>query len=117
MVYLPQTTASQVSVSSQTRAQVTSQSWTAHRVEAEVDCAETSLIVFSQSWYPAWKATLDGQPVSILRANHAFQAIQSPAGRHVIKLVYEDRAFYLGAFISAAALLGCLVGWRRSAVQ
>ncbi len=112
-VYLPAAAANQVTVSVQTKAQVISQKWSAHRIEAEVECAEPSLIVLSQTWYPAWKATLDGQPVPIYRANHAFQAIQSPAGHHVLKLVYEDRAFYLGALISGVALLGCIAGWRR----
>ena len=45
----------------------------------------------------------------LLRANHAFQAIQVPAGRHKIHLAYEDRAFEIGAAVSIVAWLGCLI--------
>ena len=40
----------------------------------------------------------------MLRANHAFQAVEIPRGRHTIRLEYEDRMFRVGAIISVAAL-------------
>ena len=54
------------------------------------------------------------QPIPLLRANHAFQAIEVPAGRHEVRLVYEDRLFYYGARISllTAALWAAL--WLRA---
>src|SRR5258705_3996707 len=33
-------------------------------------------------------------------ANYAFQAVEIPAGRHRLLLVYRDRAFFAGAIIS-----------------
>jgi uncharacterized membrane protein YfhO len=51
---------------------------------------------------------VDGQPATLLRANHAFQAVQVPAGRHHVRLAYEDRMFHIGAAVSAAGWLGCL---------
>jgi len=47
-------------------------------------------------------------------ANYAFQAVEVPAGRHQVSVIYEDRSFRLGAVISGACLLGCgvLVFWR-----
>jgi len=32
-----------------------------------------------------------------------------PAGRHVVKLLYKDRAFGYGKIVSALTLTGCLV--------
>jgi uncharacterized membrane protein YfhO len=67
--------------------------------------------VLSQTFYLAWRATVDEQPVPIIRANYAFQAVEVPAGHHVVKLVYRDARFRLGAVISLATLAGCLLAW------
>jgi len=45
------------------------------------------------------------------RANYAFQAVEVPAGRHEVLLVYRDEAFQAGAAVSLCALLLCLAGW------
>jgi len=55
---------------------------------------------------------MDGRPTSLLRDNYAFQAVQVPGGKHHVRLVYQDRAFCLGAIISGLALLTCAAGWR-----
>jgi uncharacterized membrane protein YfhO len=70
------------------------------RADIEVESAEPALVVVAQTYYHDWRAYVDGRPALLLRANHAFQAIQIPAGRHSIRLAYEDRAFQLGAVIS-----------------
>jgi uncharacterized membrane protein YfhO len=66
------------------------------------------LLVIAQSYYHCWKATVDGNAAELLRANHAYQAVEVPPGRHVVRLVYQDRLFWLGLAISFAAL-GCSV--------
>ena len=68
-----------------------------------------SLVVLSQTWYHNWRACVDGHETPLLRANHAFLAVQVPAGRHQIRLAYEDRAFETGATVSIVAWLGCLI--------
>lgn len=78
---------------------------TAHRVDLAT--SGQGLLVLSQSYYHAWKAYVDGRRVPLLRANHAFQAVEVPDGEHHLKVVYEDRAFLFGAGISGLALLGC----------
>jgi uncharacterized membrane protein YfhO len=54
---------------------------------------------------------VDGQPAKLLRANYAFQAVAVPAGRHQLRLDYQDRQFYIGAAISLAAILACALAW------
>jgi len=98
-----------VSVTNRTRATVRATKWTAHSVEAEVESTAPSLVVICQSHYPGWQAEVDGQLVRLLRANHAFQAIEVPAGRHQVRIVYSDHPFLAGAGISLATLVGC--GW------
>jgi uncharacterized membrane protein YfhO len=63
---------------------------------------------------------VDDQPVRLLRANHAFQALQVPAGQHHVTLVYVDRMFHYGALVSLLAsaiwLARCLRGRKRPTV-
>ena len=111
VVFLPPELKGAVSVTHETSARVLAQHFEAQRVEVEVEAAEPSLVVLSQTYYHPWQAMVDGQPSKLLRANYAFQAVQVPAGRHRVELVYRDRALRLGALFSGLALLLCLGGW------
>jgi membrane protein YfhO len=76
-------------------------------------------LVLARSWYPGWRARLDGAEVPLLRANYAFQAVHVPTGAHEVELAYEPRLFQIGLWVSAAsAVLGFCVLWRlRSAAS
>jgi hypothetical protein len=114
VVFLPPEAKPLILVTNQTQAQVRVVRFTAHCIELEVEASARSLVVVSQAFYPAWRASVDGRETPILRANHAFQALQVPAGRSHVKLVYRDRWFQTGAVVSLTTLLGCAVmGWRR----
>jgi uncharacterized membrane protein YfhO len=67
------------------------------------------MVVVAQAYYHPWHAYVDGKRAPLWRANHAFQALEVPAGKHQIRLVYEDRSFIYGCIISLGCLLGC--GW------
>jgi len=70
-------------------------------------------VVAAQTFYPCWTGYVDGQPTRLWRANHAFQALQVPAGQHQVQLVYRDRNFLAGVTISWITLFGCLAGLVR----
>ena len=111
MVCLPKESRPSVTVTNQTRARIISSHFANLTAEVDVDAAEASLLVISQTFYHGWRAYVDGNPSSLLRANYAFQALQVPAGRHQVHLAYRDHAFYAGAVASALGLLACLIGW------
>jgi hypothetical protein len=110
IVFLPPEAESFVTVSNQTDAKIFNPKFGVQTVDAEVEASEPSLVVVAQTYYHNWHAEIDGQPAPLLRANVAFQAVQVPAGTHKIHLAYVDRAFQIGAAISIAAWLGCLIG-------
>jgi len=99
-----------VTVSSPTKATVRAQRWEAQRIELDVEASKPSLVVIAQAFYHNWQAYVDGQRVPLWRANHAFQAVEVPSGRHEIQLRYEDWGFYAGAIVSGSALAGCSLG-------
>lgn len=79
-----------------------------HEIRAQTQSSTNSLVVIAQTHYPAWKAYVDGKPAPLLRANHAFQAIEVPAGEHNIRLAYEDTKFRNGLIVSSVTLIAWL---------
>lgn len=114
IVYLPEAARDFISVTGATHLDIITNHISAQRLEAEVDAAQSGLLVIAQSFYPAWEATVDGRPVALWRANHAFQALEVPSGRHTVRIVYHDWNFKAGAGLSLATLLGCGLYWMRS---
>jgi hypothetical protein len=110
-VYLPLSARNLVTVTNGSEAKISSAQFGAQQAQLAVEAPAPALVVIAQSFYHDWHAYVDGKPVPILLANHAFQALQVPAGRHTITLCYEDWMFRLGAAISALTLLGCVTGW------
>ncbi|HXE41508.1 MAG TPA: YfhO family protein, partial [Candidatus Baltobacteraceae bacterium] len=109
IVFLLEETKSFVTVSKQTSARILNSNFKTQSVDIEAEADEPSLVVVAQTYYHNWRAFVDGNPTPLLQANHAFQAVQIPAGRHRIKLIYCDRAFEIGAVISMATLCGCII--------
>ncbi|MCC7354710.1 MAG: YfhO family protein, partial [Anaerolineae bacterium] len=79
-------------------------------MELDVRAATPGYLVLSEVYYPGWRATLDGRPARILRANYAFRAVEiSEAGTHRVRLWYAPASFQIGAALSLVTLL-LLVG-------
>ncbi len=74
------------------------------RVEIDTEAPGRRLLVLSDTWFPGWRATVDGAPASIARANVAFRAVTVPAGRHRVVFEYAPASVRVGAAISLAAL-------------
>ncbi len=78
------------------------------RVRIEAELSAPGYVVLVDAYDPGWKATLDGTPVPLLRANLAFRAVQAPAGRHVIQFLYRPVWLVRGLSISLIAAIGLL---------
>ncbi len=81
------------------------------KIEIECDARQPCVVTIAQAAYPAWRARIDGRPARIWTANHAFQAVVVPGGRHTVVIAYEDEWFTRGVWIGGAslALSGALV--------
>ena len=109
IVFLPPDEKPFVTVTNQTTATVLGSKFGNHTVDVEVQAAQPSLVVVAQTYYHNWRALVDNQPTRLLRANHAFQAVEVPAGKHQIHFYYHDSMFETGAAVSILAWLGCLI--------
>jgi hypothetical protein len=61
----------------------------------------------SDTWYPGWRAYVDGKRTEIFRANLAFRAVFLPKGNHRVEFVYVPLSFYGGLGITVFGLLLC----------
>ncbi len=60
-------------------------------------------VVFSEIWYgpdKGWKASIDGKPAKIIRANYLLRAMRIPPGEHTIEMVFQPEAYYKGIVVS-----------------
>jgi hypothetical protein len=60
-------------------------------------------MVVADSWHPFWKATIDGQPARVVKANWIFKGARLPAGRHSVRFYFDTTPYYVGIYVSAAA--------------
>jgi len=87
------------------------------RVVVETDARGPALLVLTDSWFPGWRATLDGRGTPIERVDYLIRGVRVPAGAHRVELRYEPASWRAGWIVSLVALLAILgaaaVGIRR----
>ena len=77
-------------------------------IRLEVEAVGDGVLVLTDTYYPGWRAWVDGAEQNILRTNYSFRGIMLSAGHHTIDLMYEPKSFELGlsiAGITSAALV------------
>ncbi len=84
-----------------------------NELHLRVKAKENALLVLSDTYYPGWKAFVDGEEVKIYRANYNFRAIPLKPGGHEIKFVYNPISFKIGMLMSLFTLVGVVVYFVR----
>ena len=74
-------------------------------IQASVN--DSGILVLVDSYYPGWKAYVDGREARILKANHFFRAVVLAEGEHVVEFRYEPLSFKIGLAVSLTTL--CVV--------
>ncbi len=78
-------------------------------VEIHTRTADQTLLILSDSAYPGWTATLDGQPTPIYTTNYLFRGVALPPGEHTVNFRYQPLSWQRGLWISGLSLLSCLL--------
>lgn len=82
----------------QARARITQ--YRNQRVTIHASLNAPGVLVLADSYYPGWRAYVDGDEKEILRANLFFRGVFLPAGEHVVEFCYQPRSFTIGLIIS-----------------
>lgn len=86
---------------------VTFDSYDDNNLSLTVQTDLPSFLVLTDTYYPGWKATIDGESTTIYPTDLAFRGIFVPEGEHTIEFSYEPGTFKTGvaiAILSALAL-------------
>ena len=72
--------------------------------------SQDRLAVFSEIYYPnGWHATVDGEPLELIRANWTLRAALLPAGSHEVVMTFLPDSYRIGATVSRVASLTLLL--------
>jgi hypothetical protein len=74
-------------------------------LELEVEAGGRAFLATSETYFPGWRAWIDGRETDLVMTNAAFRGLAVPAGRHRVRMRFEPRVLWYGAAISAVALL------------
>ena len=81
-------------------------SYAPNELHYRYSAASDRLAVFSEIYYPdGWHATVDGQPVDLVRADWTLRAALLPAGEHELVMTFLPESYRVGAMVSAIASL------------
>jgi len=72
------------------------------------DTNQDAFLYVSDTYYPGWRAYVDGKETRIYRANLAFRAVQVPKGRHTVVFRYVPTSFYVGLCLTFLGILLCI---------
>jgi hypothetical protein len=85
------------------------------KVQLDCEAHGDGFLFLSDTYYPGWKAYVDGKDSPIYRANLAFRAVRIPKGHHAVAFVYKPISFYAGLLLTVLGILALLgiVLWDR----
>jgi len=78
------------------------------RLRIRVSTAGPAYLVVTETWFPGWRASVDGRKAPVLRANHAFRAVWVPGGDHEVEFRFRPRGFREGLVVSVLAAASVL---------
>jgi hypothetical protein len=67
-------------------------------------------LVLSDTYYPGWTASVDGQPASVVRGDVLFRVVPVPAGERDVVLQFQPTSVKVGAAISLVSLTLLAIG-------
>jgi hypothetical protein len=91
------------------------------RVVVRTRGQDRALLVLTDTWFPGWKATVDGAAAPVHRVDYLLRGVSVPAGSHRVELRFEPASWRAGWIVSLLALVAVgglvAVGRRRGGID
>lgn len=75
------------------------------RVVVQASMPAAGYLVLADTYYPGWRAMIDGDPAPVQRADHALRAVWLPAGDHEIVFSYHPTGRTTGTIVTVLSVL------------
>ena len=89
-----------VDVSKFTNGSVQVLSYQPNTVMLQTTTDAPALLFLSDTYYPSWKASIDGKNTKLYLADYTFRAIVVPQGQHTVRFYYDPIMFKRGLLLS-----------------
>jgi uncharacterized membrane protein YfhO len=85
------------------------------RVVVRASADDRALLVLADTWFPGWRATVDGRDAPIVRTDQLLRGVVIGAGAHTVEFRYAPASWRIGWIVSlvTALALAAAVVWRR----
>ena len=67
--------------------------------------SQPGVLVLSQTYYPGWRATVDGRDVPVIPVDIALTGIHIPAGTHEVRFSFRPLSIELGGVLSVLSVV------------
>lgn len=94
-----------------TNAAVQITGYRADEVQLTASLPKPGFLLLLDTYFPGWKATVNGRETSIYRADYNFRAVALPAGNSTVRFVYEPMSVRVGGVLAGVMLMGLVVVW------
>ncbi|MEN8248917.1 MAG: YfhO family protein [Bacteroidota bacterium] len=89
-------------------------SYQPNQIKYQANLSDNAFVVFSEIYYPeGWQATIDGNPIEIIRANYVLRGLEVPSGSHEIVFEFKPSVYSYGnlsSTISSIIVLLLVIG-------
>ena len=83
------------------------------RMEATVEMATPAVLVWSRTFFPAWRASVDGAPAPVVAAFGHLVGVPVPAGAHRVEVWWPPGPVVAGLLLAVLGLVITAVLGRR----
>ncbi len=97
--------APQIKLAPDPKSSVSVVSYASSNIGLQTYSKTNQLLILSDTYYPGWKAFIDGKQAEILRSDYTFRSVVVPLGSHTIKFSYEPQSFKIGSIISGFSFI------------
>ena len=70
----------------------------------EAEAPADGFLLLADTFYPGWRAEVDGAPTPVYRANISVRGIRLTKGRHEVRFTYDAPGFWRGLTITVVAV-------------
>ncbi|HXS99097.1 MAG TPA: hypothetical protein VN915_00310 [Elusimicrobiota bacterium] len=84
---------------------------TSGEVVVETRADAPGWLVLLDTWFPGWRAEVNGAPADLRRADYDFRAVRVPAGTATARFTYAPWSFRLGLLLAALGALALAAAW------
>jgi hypothetical protein len=75
-----------------------------------------SALIVAENHYPGWRATVDGRPANVGRAQYTLIGVELPANARSVELTFDSAPYHTGKAVTLAALVFSALWWLAGAL-